>query len=213
MVSIRPCQVSDLMSMQNANLTCLPENYQMKYYLYHFLTWPQLSFVAEDDKGNVVGYVLSKIDEQDSKRGHITSLAVLRSHRKLGIATKLMTQAEVALLEVFDADCVSLHVRKSNRAAFSLYHDILKFKIDEIEKQYYGDKEDAYSMIKFLKEESEKNHEKNKQKNKDKDNKSNETENDKKKTEEKPSTSTTTKTEQPSAPTSKPAGGKKKGKK
>ncbi|KAF2070171.1 hypothetical protein CYY_008513 [Polysphondylium violaceum] len=156
MVSIRPCQIDDLMSMQNANLTCLPENYQMKYYLYHFLTWPQLSFVAEDDKENVVGYVLAKIDENDVKRGHITSLAVLRSHRKLGIATKLMKQAETALLEVFDADCVSLHVRKSNRAAFSLYHEILKFKIEEIEKEYYGDKEDAYSMILHLKPEKSK---------------------------------------------------------
>ncbi|KAN0035269.1 hypothetical protein ACTA71_004531 [Dictyostelium dimigraforme] len=163
MVSIRPCQIGDLMSMQNANLTCLPENYQMKYYLYHFLTWPQTSFVAEDDKGNVVGYVLAKIDENEPKRGHITSLAVLRSQRKLGIATKLMKQAEVALLEVYDADCVSLHVRKSNRAAFSLYHEVLKFKIDEIEKEYYGDKEDAYSMVLYLKPEVEEEKEREKQ--------------------------------------------------
>ncbi|KAN0015455.1 hypothetical protein ACTFIU_008186 [Dictyostelium citrinum] len=163
MVSIRPCQIGDLMSMQNANLTCLPENYQMKYYLYHFLTWPQTSFVAEDDKGNVVGYVLAKIDENEPKRGHITSLAVLRSQRKLGIATKLMKQAEVALLEVYDADSVSLHVRKSNRAAFSLYHEVLKFKIDEIEKEYYGDKEDAYSMVLYLKPEVEEEKEREKQ--------------------------------------------------
>ncbi|KYQ93649.1 N-acetyltransferase [Tieghemostelium lacteum] len=151
MVSIRNCTVADLIAMQNANLTCLPENYQLKYYLYHYLTWPQLSFIAEDENSKLVGYVLAKIDEQDPKRGHITSLAVLRSHRKLGIATKLMKQAQNALLEVFDADTVSLHVRKSNRAAFSLYHEILNFQIQEIEKQYYGDKEDAYSMVLHLK--------------------------------------------------------------
>lgn len=33
----------------------------MKYYLYHILTWPQLSQVAVDLKGRVVGYVLAKI--------------------------------------------------------------------------------------------------------------------------------------------------------
>ncbi|GAM29418.1 hypothetical protein SAMD00019534_125940, partial [Acytostelium subglobosum LB1] len=145
-------QVSDLLQMQNANLTCLPENYQLKYYFYHVLTWPQLSFVAEDDNGKLVGYVLSKVDENNPKKGHITSLAVLRSQRKLGIATKLMKQAQMALLEVFDADTVSLHVRKSNRAAFSLYHEVLKFTIQDIEKQYYGDKEDAYYMVLHLKE-------------------------------------------------------------
>ena len=28
---------------QHCNLLCLPENYQLKYYLYHALTWPQVS--------------------------------------------------------------------------------------------------------------------------------------------------------------------------
>ena len=46
------------MNMQHCNLLCLPENYQMKYYIYHGLSWPQLSFVAEDPRGEIVGYVL-----------------------------------------------------------------------------------------------------------------------------------------------------------
>ena len=29
--------------------------------LYHTLTWPQLSFVAEDTKGRIVGYILAKM--------------------------------------------------------------------------------------------------------------------------------------------------------
>lgn len=29
--------------------------------LYHALTWPQLSFVAEDHKGRIVGYILAKM--------------------------------------------------------------------------------------------------------------------------------------------------------
>ena len=32
-------------------------------------------------------------EESNECRGHITSLAVLRTHRKLGLATKLMTAA------------------------------------------------------------------------------------------------------------------------
>jgi GNAT superfamily N-acetyltransferase len=81
--------------MQHCNLSCLPENYQMKYYFYHCLSWPQLLFVAEDRKKKIVGYVLAKMEEDAPEvHGHITSLAVLRTHRKMGLAAKLMTAAQ-----------------------------------------------------------------------------------------------------------------------
>merc|ERR1719210_1627927 len=80
--------VDDLYGMQACNLCCLPENYQMKYYFYHILSWPQLPQVAIDHNNKVVGYVLAKMEEDaDKPHGHITSLAVLRTHRKLGLAT------------------------------------------------------------------------------------------------------------------------------
>ena len=40
-----PLQPEDLMNMQHCNLLCLPENYQMKYYFYHGLSWPQVGTV------------------------------------------------------------------------------------------------------------------------------------------------------------------------
>ena len=62
-LSVRPSvrQPDDLLNMQHCNLLCLPENYQMKYYFYHALSWPQLSYCAEDESGKVVGYVLAKM--------------------------------------------------------------------------------------------------------------------------------------------------------
>jgi ribosomal protein S18 acetylase RimI-like enzyme len=150
MVSIRRATIDDLFAMQEANLFCLPENYQMKYYLYHILSWPQLSYVAEDHKGRIVGYVLAKKDEDDPGIGHITSVAVLRSHRKMGLASKMMVQSMNAMVEVFDCTQVSLHVRKSNRAALHLYEETLGFKLEEIESKYYADQEDAFAMKKEL---------------------------------------------------------------
>lgn len=87
MVCIRQANVHDLLQMQTTNLWCLPENYAMKYYFYHLLSWPQLLWVAEDFDGQIVGYVLAKMEEDDAqpKHGHITSLSVLRTHRKRGI--------------------------------------------------------------------------------------------------------------------------------
>ena len=104
--------------------------------------------MAEDHNGRVVGYVLAKMEEDESKppHGHITSLAVLRTHRKRGIATALMRRAQVEMEHVFGAKFVSLHVRKSNRAAFHLYNETLKYEINDIERGYYADGEDAYDM-------------------------------------------------------------------
>eukprot|EP00116_Pleurobrachia_bachei_P008909 sb/3469171/ len=146
--------------------------FSTRYYFYHGLSWPQLSFVAVDEKEKICGYVLAKMEEEPDEvstagdlgvalgnpiislppfylpqhslssdlhpihqvpHGHITSLAVKRSHRRLGLAKKLMDQASRAMAESFSAKYVSLHVRISNRAALSLYTHVLKFQIDDVE--------------------------------------------------------------------------------
>ena len=91
MLSVREATVFDLLKMQQTNLWCLPENYNLKYYFYHVLSWPQLLQVAEDHKGKVVGYVLAKMEEDDTRargvpwrlhfmqttRLHLTSMRVV----------------------------------------------------------------------------------------------------------------------------------------
>lgn len=177
-VSSYPSHISLLPSIQQCNLTNLPENYFLKYYMYHALTWPQLSFVAvvrgSGSKSTaypkVVGYVLAKMEEEPADgiaHGHITSLSVMRTHRRLGIAEKLMRMSQRAMAEVFNANYVSLHVRVSNVAALHLYRDTLGFEVEKVESKYYADGEDAYAMkmdlrglqLKSLPEEDEKDDE------------------------------------------------------
>ncbi|KAK4147956.1 N-terminal acetyltransferase A complex catalytic subunit ard1 [Dichotomopilus funicola] len=157
-MDIRLLRSSDIPLIQHANLENLPENYFLKYYLYHALSWPQLSYVAVDvsrppktpyDYPKIVGYVLAKMEEEPAdgvQHGHITSLSVMRTHRRLGIAEKLMRQSQQAMVESFGAHYVSLHVRVSNKAAIHLYRDTLKFKTEKTESKYYADGEDAYCM-------------------------------------------------------------------
>jgi len=82
-MNIRVARVEDLIGMQACNLENLPENYVMKFWMYHEMTWPQISFVAEDNQGRIVGYVLAKIEEpsEDDKtseiHGHVNSISVL----------------------------------------------------------------------------------------------------------------------------------------
>jgi ribosomal protein S18 acetylase RimI-like enzyme len=73
----------------------------MKFYMYFLHSWPQLLYVAEDYNKDIVGYVLAKMEEDaDIPHGRITSLAVLRTHRKLGLATRLMQSTQKAMVEV-----------------------------------------------------------------------------------------------------------------
>ncbi|KAG5916056.1 N-terminal acetyltransferase A complex catalytic subunit ard1 [Claviceps capensis] len=157
-MDIRVLTIEDLPLIQHANLENLPENYFLKYYLYHALSWPQLSYVAVDvsrpRKGpyeypKIVGYVLAKMEEDPADgipHGHVTSLSVMRTHRRLGIAEKLMRQSQLAMVESYNAKYVSLHVRVSNTAARHLYEDTLKFTNEKMEAKYYADGEDAFCM-------------------------------------------------------------------
>ncbi|KAF4460112.1 N-acetyltransferase complex ARD1 subunit [Fusarium albosuccineum] len=157
-MDIRLLTNADLPLIQHANLENLPENYFLKYYLYHALSWPQLSYVAVDvsrpkkdpyEYPKIVGYVLAKMEEEPTDgipHGHITSLSVMRTHRRLGIAEKLMRQSQLAMVETFQAKYVSLHVRVSNAAARHLYEDTLGFKNEKTESKYYADGENAFCM-------------------------------------------------------------------
>ncbi|MCJ1255571.1 N-terminal acetyltransferase A complex catalytic subunit ard1 [Lignoscripta atroalba] len=157
-MDIRVLTPTDIPHVQSTNITNLPENYFLKYYLYHALSWPQLSYVAVDtsrpkrtpyDPPKIVGYVLAKMEEEPAdgvQHGHITSLSVMRTHRRLGLAEKLMRQSQRAMVESYGAQYVSLHVRVSNIAALQLYRDTLGFKVEKVEAKYYADNEDAYSM-------------------------------------------------------------------
>ncbi|KAK5133947.1 N-terminal acetyltransferase A complex catalytic subunit ard1 [Meristemomyces frigidus] len=161
-MDIRVLHPSDIPHVQQTNITNLPENYFCKYYMYHALSWPQLSYVAVDvsrpkktpyDAPKIVGYVLAKMEEDPAdgvQHGHITSLSVHRTHRRLGLAEKLMRQSQRAMFETYGAVYVSLHVRVSNIAARSLYEDTLGFKNNGTEEKYYADGEDAFSMRKDL---------------------------------------------------------------
>lgn len=119
------------------SLSCLASSIYTD--LFHGLTWPQLSYVAEDHKGRIVGYILAKMwdqkplllhfsltwlycmnrDEEPSNEphGHVTSISVLRSYRRLGLAKKLMIQSRTSHSEFFftgDAGPNLAHYRGSD---------------------------------------------------------------------------------------------------
>eukprot|EP00672_Neobodo_designis_P028454 CAMPEP_0174854260 /NCGR_PEP_ID=MMETSP1114-20130205/30593_1 /TAXON_ID=312471 /ORGANISM="Neobodo designis, Strain CCAP 1951/1" /LENGTH=274 /DNA_ID=CAMNT_0016088945 /DNA_START=54 /DNA_END=878 /DNA_ORIENTATION=+ len=152
-MQVRRATMRDMMDMQQCNLRCLPENYNLRYYHYHMCSWPQCLYVCEDVNGTICGYVLGKMDDEEDekkKHGHITSLATLRSHRKLGVASRVMEATHRDMQEVYGAHFCSLHVRRTNAAARHLYQESLGYRTNDVDEGYYLDGEDAFHMKRYF---------------------------------------------------------------
>ncbi len=42
MASVRAATMNDMIDIQHCNLLCLPENYHLKYHMYHLAAYPQV---------------------------------------------------------------------------------------------------------------------------------------------------------------------------
>ncbi|KAJ8609812.1 hypothetical protein CTAYLR_007182 [Chrysophaeum taylorii] len=143
-VTIEAAGFGDIEEIQRCNRASLPENYADSFYERHLKQWPDLSFVARAD-GAVAGYVLGRLDEN---LGHITSLAVNREWRRLGLARRLMHSVHAQLVKR-DVSVSRLHVRCSNFKALKLYSS-LGYTIHTVVRGYYADGEAAYLMAATL---------------------------------------------------------------
>lgn len=103
----------------------------------------------------IVGYVLGRIETDMVKdgpssrmrrQGHITSLAILPTFRRQGVASKLMQQVHHQMHTQYDAEQSSLHVRITNTAALRLYQESLGYNVASVIDGYYQDGEDAFLM-------------------------------------------------------------------
>ncbi|EDO06356.1 putative N-terminal acetyltransferase A complex catalytic subunit NAA10 [Babesia bovis T2Bo] len=146
MLTIRRASMYDLIGTSDCNLVNVIENYQMKYYFYHLLSWPQLTNIAVSPSGYVCGYSMAKLEEDVENAGHLTAVGVLRSYRYMGIAKNVIKQTHNAMNAIYACTAVYLFVRVSNWAAFNMYKHKFGYVIDETVREYFHDKEDAYSM-------------------------------------------------------------------
>ncbi|KAL9102336.1 MAG: hypothetical protein Q9163_002517 [Psora crenata] len=169
-MDIRLLTPADIPHVQSTNITNLPENYFLKYYLYHALSWPQLSYVAVDvSRPKKTPYDPPKISECDEDASEVgiggevdeaepyavKSFLYLYMYPSILYFPKLkggltlstlFPRTERAMVETYGARYVSLHVRMSNVAALQLYRDRLGFEVEKVESKYYADGEDAYGM-------------------------------------------------------------------
>ncbi|MDK2383626.1 MAG: N-acetyltransferase, partial [Candidatus Korarchaeota archaeon] len=83
------------------------------------------------------------------RKGHIVSVAVLETHRRRGLGTRLMLAAMNDLKRSYGAAEAYLEVRVSNLPAIRLYEK-LGFRVVRRVPMYYLDGGDAYVMAREL---------------------------------------------------------------
>ncbi len=152
---IRPFRPEDLEEVERINRVFLPENYPSYFFIENYRRFPNSFLVAEGEKGEVVGYVMCRVESYYVKKatillGHVLSIAVSKKHRRRGIGKALMIKAEEGL-KGYGADAIYLEVRVSNDPAILLYEG-LGYKKLGILPSYYADGEDGYLMYKMVDE-------------------------------------------------------------
>jgi len=106
------------------------------------------------DSDEYFGNYLHPRERKTEMLGHVTSLAVLPTFRRRGLAGQLMEQLHFHMDAGHRAEGVSLHVRVSNVAARRLYCEGMGYGVVDVIRGYYQDGEDAFFMKKnFIKNE------------------------------------------------------------
>ncbi|OGE53095.1 hypothetical protein PENARI_c008G04792 [Penicillium arizonense] len=130
----------------------LSEPYSIYVYRYFLYQWGDLCFLAMDDKNEMVGVVVSKLEphRDGPMRGYIAMLAVREEYRGRGIATKLVRMAIDAMIER-DADEIVLETEITNTAAMKLYERLGFLRSKQLHR-YYLNGNSAYRLVLYLKE-------------------------------------------------------------
>ena len=147
-ITIRKMDLSDIPYVYNEELKIFGKSLGEKT-LYNEVIYNKMSkyFIALVDKKRA-GYVGSWLTLPNAE---ILNLFVTEKYRGLKIGKQLMDSVLNVCLE-HKIEVITLEVRPSNIYAIKMYEE-LGFKISHTRKNYYGDKEDAYLMMKNLQKE------------------------------------------------------------
>ncbi|KAF3022938.1 hypothetical protein G7054_g10753 [Neopestalotiopsis clavispora] len=166
-VSFRRFKPEDLNRISLCNLDPLTETYDISFYLQYYAKWPSMFIVAEDSRGNIVAYIMGKLESSPSWmtgsphylpwHAHITALTVSPAYRRTGIGSILTERLEQEA-DVGKALFMDLFVRRSNTRAIDFYRR-QGYSVFRVVRDYYGDNvtdptasgEDAFDMRKSMK--------------------------------------------------------------
>eukprot|EP00792_Barthelona_sp_PAP020_P010307 TRINITY_DN3653_c0_g1_i1.p1 TRINITY_DN3653_c0_g1~~TRINITY_DN3653_c0_g1_i1.p1 ORF type:complete len:174 (+),score=44.44 TRINITY_DN3653_c0_g1_i1:31-552(+) len=145
---IRPFQTEDFFRFNKVNFDPFTETYSLSFYNYYFSRWPDFSWTCLSDSGEIMGYLIGKIEGDDELyHGHVSAVTVAPEYRRLGVASKLMKYIENAT-EKNKGYFVDLFVKTSNVQAIDFYKKLGYVVYRKVLNYYNDTKEDAFDMRK-----------------------------------------------------------------
>ena len=144
-IHVRKMDLSDIPFVYNEELKIFGKSLGEKT-LYNEIIYNEMSkyFIATVD-GKRAGYVGSWLTLPNAE---ILNLFVSEKFRGLKLGTLLMNEV-LKVCKENSIEAITLEVRKSNLYAIRMYES-LGFEVSHIRKNYYGNNEDAYLMMKEL---------------------------------------------------------------
>ncbi len=150
-IVVRRCSLEDLEGVIEVNEKELPEDYPYFFYKSILDNYPEAFQVACNNNGKIIGYIMWRVERSPSinrlkltNKGHLVSIAVLKSYRRVGIAATLLSNS-MKKLKKYKVHEFVLEVRVSNYLAINLYKKF-NFNTNNIKERYYRDGENAYYM-------------------------------------------------------------------
>lgn len=156
MTSIIPMRFQHLFEINAVNIDRMTETYSTSFYGRYFMDWPEYQrVVVHGPTGIIMGYMLAKVEGDDEDwHGHVSAVSVAPPFRRTGLAGALMQGMEEVSATMHNAYFVDLFVRRSNRAAQTLYERLGYVTYQTVGGYYSGGKgqasEDARDLRKAL---------------------------------------------------------------
>ncbi len=118
------------------------EAFTRRQIAYLLTDYNAISLVAKFN-GDIVAFAIGRLDvTRGTPYGHILTLETLPSHRRKGIAEKLLRKLEAFFAEKGAVES-RLEVREDNAAAIALYTKLGYSRVGKLER-YYGDAHGLY---------------------------------------------------------------------
>ncbi|MHA1242851.1 MAG: GNAT family N-acetyltransferase [Promethearchaeota archaeon] len=140
-IVVRRCTLEDLEGVIEVNEQELPEDYPYFFYKSILDNYPESFLVACNSNEKTPAMSSLKL----KNNGHLVSIAVLKTYRRLGIASTLLSHS-MKKIKKYKVDEFVLEVRVSNFEATNLYKRF-NYQTHSIKEKYYRDGENAYYMV------------------------------------------------------------------
>jgi ribosomal protein S18 acetylase RimI-like enzyme len=143
---LRPFQSADFETLYQIDQLCYPRGIAYsRRTLKWFLALPEAECIVGESDDAIAGFILTEADES---RAHVITIDVLEAHRRRGLGTSLLREAERRLTARGVRE-VHLETAQDNAAAIAFWQRH-GYRKRGVLRGYYLDRIDAIAMIKEM---------------------------------------------------------------